>query len=234
MSETLIKCRIEHHATFFALLAKSAITICGEEGKEAILNGMTRYGNERGARMAANALKNGDEISVFSNQLYGEWEPEEDDHMDCGFLRNEPTLQTYVNRCPWCEAWKKHDLLDYGKYYCVNVDKAVFQGFHPNFVCTPTTTQLSWGGKRCEFDWQFPLTDEEMAELSKRQEEIGSDFTKDFNFHTAHLYHAISKTLEETLGDKGKEAVNEAIEAYIELFGQEYFDILLTIPKELF
>ena len=47
---------IEHHAVMFALLAKHAIEISGEKGKEAILAGMTRYGNERGRRMALNAL----------------------------------------------------------------------------------------------------------------------------------------------------------------------------------
>ena len=41
---------IEHHAVMFALLAKHAIEISGEKGKEAILAGMTRYGNERGRR----------------------------------------------------------------------------------------------------------------------------------------------------------------------------------------
>ena len=48
---------IEHHAVMFALLAKHAIEISGEKGKEAILAGMTRYGNERGRRMALNALE---------------------------------------------------------------------------------------------------------------------------------------------------------------------------------
>ena len=33
---------IEHHAVMFALLAKHAIEISGEKGKEAILAGMTR------------------------------------------------------------------------------------------------------------------------------------------------------------------------------------------------
>lgn len=39
---------IEHHAILFALLSKHTITLFGDEGREAILNAMTRYGNERG------------------------------------------------------------------------------------------------------------------------------------------------------------------------------------------
>ena len=48
-----VSCKIEHHAMMFAFLAKHAIELCGEAGKDAILAGMTTYGNERGARMAA-------------------------------------------------------------------------------------------------------------------------------------------------------------------------------------
>ena len=62
---------IEHHAVMFALLAKHAIEISGEKGKEAILAGMTRYGNERGRRMALNALERGDKLTVLNSQAYG-------------------------------------------------------------------------------------------------------------------------------------------------------------------
>ena len=149
MANETVTCKIEHHAIMFALLSKYAITLAGDAGKEAILKGMTLYGNERGARMAANALAHGDELNTLTNQAYGEWKPDFDGQMDFGTLRTEPTLQTYIAKCAWCDAWKKHNLTEYGKYYCVNVDNAVYQGFRPDFVCTPTTTSLSWVGTRC-------------------------------------------------------------------------------------
>ena len=61
-----VSCKIEHHAMMFAFLAKHAIELCGEAGKDAILAGMTTYGNERGARMAANALAHGDELTTMT------------------------------------------------------------------------------------------------------------------------------------------------------------------------
>lgn len=61
-------CTTEHHAMMFAYLAKHAIELCGDAGKEAILAGMTTYGNERGARMAANAKAHGDELTTMTNQ----------------------------------------------------------------------------------------------------------------------------------------------------------------------
>lgn len=226
MAKEPVTCKIEHHATLFALFAKYAVTLCGKAGEEAILSGMTTYGRERGARMAANALARGDELTTMTNQAYGEWKPDYDGQMEFGQLRTEPTLQTYISKCAWCDAWKKHDLLEYGKLYCVNVDNAVYQGFRSDFVCTPTTTALSWGGERCEFDWGHPISPEEAEELVRKKKELGTSCMKDFNFHTAHLKHTISKTLIEKLGEDGEKAVNLALHDYVELFGQEYLDAL--------
>ena len=227
-------CKIEHHATLFALLSKHAITLAGEAGKESILRGMTKYGNERGARMAARALANGDELTTMTNQAYGEWKPDYQGQMDFGTIHTEPTLQTYIAKCAWCDAWKKHDLLDYGKYYCVNVDNAVYQGFRSDFLCTPTTTSLSWGGERCEFDWGHPLTAEEVTMLAEKKKELGTSCMRDFNFHTAHLLHTISNVLKEDLGETGELAVQKGIEEFIEKFGQEYYDVLGEINHDEF
>ena len=111
-----VSCKIEHHAIMFALLSKNTIEQFDEAGKEALAKSMIKYGNERGARMAQNALKNGDELTVMTNQAYGEWKPDYEGQMEFGRLRTEPTLRTYISKCAWCEAWKQHDLLEYGKY----------------------------------------------------------------------------------------------------------------------
>lgn len=224
--QNTVSCKIEHHAILFALLAKEAILECGDVGKEAILEGMTTYGNERGARMAANALAHGDELNTMTNQAYGEWMPDYEGQMEFGQLRTQPTLQTYVSKCAWCDAWKKHNLTKYGKYYCVNVDNAVYQGFRSDFVCTPTTTSLSWGGERCEFDWGYPLTDEENELLAAKKKELGTSCMKDFDYHTAHLKYAISKTLIDKLGEAGQKIVDRALKNYVDTFGQEYLDVL--------
>lgn len=224
--QNTVSCKIEHHAILFALLAKEAILECGDVGKEAILEGMTTYGNERGARMAANALAHGDELNTMTNQAYGEWKPDYEGQMEFGQLRTQPTLQTYVSKCAWCDTWKKHNLTEYGKYYCVNVDNAVYQGFRSDFVCTPTTTSLSWGGERCEFDWGYPLTDEENELLAAKKKELGTSCMKDFNYHTAHLKYTISKTLLDKLGEAGQKIVDRALKDYVDTFGQEYLDVL--------
>lgn len=230
MTAAKVTCLIEHHAMLFAFFSKYAIRLCGDRGKDAILEGMTVYGKERGRRMAANALARGDALTTMTNQAYGEWKPDYDGQMEFGQLRTEPTLQTYISRCAWCEAWKKHDILEYGKYYCVNVDHAVYEGFRPDFVCTPTTTSLSWGGTRCEFDWGNPLTPEDCEALSAKKKELGSSCMKDFNFHTAHLMHTLSDVLTDRLGAEGEKAVTLALAEYVNTFGREYLDVLNDVP----
>lgn len=230
MADTKITCLIEHHAMLFAYFSKHAIELCGDKGRDAILAGMTAYGNERGKRMALNARAHGDALTTMTNQAYGEWKPDYDGQMEFGQIQTEPTLQTYIAKCAWCDAWKKHDILKYGKYYCVNVDNAVYQGYRPDFVCTPTTTSLSWGGKRCEFDWGHPLTTEETTQLVQKKRELGTSCMKDFNFHTAHLKHTISKVLIDTLGEDGKKAVQLALSDFADTFGQEYLNALDAIP----
>ncbi len=232
MADTKAACLIEHHAMLFAYLSKHAIELCGETGRDAILAGITAYGNERGKRMALNAIARGDELTTMTNQAYGEWKPDYPGQMEFGQLRTEPTLQTYIAKCAWCDAWKKHDILEYGRYYCVNVDNAVYQGFRPDFVCTPTTASLSWGGSRCEFDWGYPLTAAENLRLAQKKEELGASCMKDFNFHTAHLKHTVSKTLIELLGENGKKAASLALADFADTFGQEYLDVLKDIPLD--
>ena len=234
MTNETAACKIEHHAMMFAFLAKHAIERCGENGKAAILKGMTVYGNERGARMAANALARGDELTTMTNHAYGEWKPDYDGQMEFGQLRTEPTLQTYIAKCAWCDAWKKHNITEYGKYYCVNVDNAVYQGFRSDFVCTPTATSLSWGGERCEFDWGHPLSPRGVSELSEKKRKLGTSCMRDFNFHTAHLKHTLSRVLIEMLGADGEEAVGMAIDDFRSTFGEEYLKALENVDAKEF
>lgn len=219
-------CKIEHHAVMFALLSKNIMEQFNGDGKEAILKAVTKYGNERGARMAQNALDHGDELTVMANQAYGEWKPDYDGQMVFGRIRTEPTLQTFISKCAWCEAWKDYDLLEYGKYYCVDIDNAVFQGFRSDFVCTPLTESLSFGGDRCDFDWGEPLTEEEVVKLDEKKKELGTTCMKDFNYHTAHLLHSISNTLLEELGENAQDAIDKAKREFADKFGNEYLEVL--------
>ena len=226
--------KIENHAMMFAFLSRAAIEAKGEEGRAAIQAGMIRYGKERGARMAERARKAGDPVDLWTNQAYGEWKPDYAGQMDFGMLRAEPTYQTYIAKCAWCEAWKKNDILEYGREYCVNVDAAVYEGFGAGAVCTPISTSMSWGGERCDFDWGKPLSKEELRLVADKKAELGTSAMRDFNFHTAHIYYSIADELRRHFPEDSGEIIKKAVADYIDLFGQEAYDCLLKFSPDEF
>lgn len=227
-------CKIENQAVLFALLSKYTNKLCPELGKEIIQEGMIHYGNQRGKRMAENAISNGDPLTLWANLAYGEWNPDYPEQMEFGNIQTKPVLKTYISKCAWCEAWEKYDLIEDGKYYCVNVDNAVFQGFNPEFLCTPLTESMSFGGSRCEFDWGKSLSEEDQIKLNDKKKEIGNKFKKDFDFHTAHIYYAITDVLKNKLPEKADEIIKKASDDYIELFGKEAYDVIFTFSKKQF
>ena len=226
--------KIENQAMMFAFLSRAAIEAKGEEGRAAIQDGMIRYGRERGARMAERARKAGDPVDLWTNQAYGEWKPDYAGQMEFGMLRSEPTYQTYIAKCAWCEAWKKNDILEFGREYCVNVDAAVYEGFGCGAVCTPISTSMSWGGDRCDFDWGKPLSTEAVKMVSDKKAELGTSAMRDFNFHTAHIYFSVADELRKHFPEDSEAMIDRAVADYIGLFGQEAYYCLLEFPPDEF
>lgn len=219
-----IHCSIEHHAVLFALFSKYTIEQFKEKGKDVIYNCVENYGSERGKRMAENAASNGDTLDFICSQAYGEWVPEEGE-MEFGITETEPEFITNVTKCAWCAAWKKHNILEYGKYYCINIDDAVLNGFNEQFHMK-ATSNLSHGADCCEFHWGNSMNEEDITRLTKKKAELGRSCTRDFNFHTAHLLHSISKTLKNEFGEEGKLITDKVLERYTELFGEDYLTVL--------
>jgi len=225
----MVHCTIEHHAVLFALFAKYTIDSFGEKGKDTIFIGIENYGHERGNRMAERAIANGDALDFINSQAYGEWVPEKDE-MEFAILKTEPELVSTVTKCEWCSSWKRYNLLNYGKYYCINIDAAVFNGFNKKFHME-ASSNLSFGADHCEFHWENPMHEEDMIKLTQKRAELGTSCIRDFNFHTAHLLYSMSETLKNKLGKDGISIISQVLEKYIELFGKEYLDVLKRIYK---
>lgn len=219
-----IYCSIEHHAVLFALFAKYTIEQFGEKGKDIIYNCVENYGRERGKRMAERTIANGDSLDFVNSQAYGEWTAEKG-KMEFGISETVPEYVTNVTKCEWCASWKKHNLLDYGKYYCVNIDAALFNGYNEKFHMK-AASNLSFGYDHCEFHWGQPMTKDDSAKLAQKKEELGSSCIRDFNFHTAHLLYSMSKTLKSELGIESKPIIDKVLEKYVQLFGEDYLSVL--------
>ena len=226
--------RIENQAVMFALLCKYTVEKEGSLGNHIIQQGMIKYGKERGRRMAERAKANGDPIALWTNQAYGEWKPDYPGQMEFGTVENTPEYKTYISKCAWCDAWKKYDLLEYGREYCVNVDKAVYEGFRQDFKCLPEYPTMSWGGQRCVFNWTQPLSPEDQEKVKAKKEELGTSCMKDFEYHTAHIYHTISGAIRDAFPEDAEEIIRKATEDYIKLFGEDEFRPLLKYTPEDF
>ena len=84
----------------------------------------------------------------------------------------------------------------------------------------------------CKFDWGHPLSAEDNEALAAKKKELGTSCMKDFNFHTAHLMHTLTRVLIKQLGASGEKAVTLALAEYVDTFGQEYLDVLDTISLD--
>ena len=213
---------MEEHATLYALLHRQARTRYGEEGTQATAAGTKLYGQERGNRMAKRALKDGEPLTMENYLKYGEWS----DHK--ALSANEvvslsPTYTTHAVRCGWCEAWKKHGLLEYGKLYCESVDISLVHGFNPEGDLVIAST-LSHGDPCCHFEWVgLGFQDgEALKEFGAQKAQLEPRVLKDFLYHTGHLLSAMTRAYETALGVVKAQAIVEgALAEFQEIFGEE-------------
>lgn len=192
-------CDIEQHAVLYALLEKEAVEQAGEAGRAAMTEATAQYGLERGRRMRAHALEHGDEVNSFTYLAYGEWSPKPG-QMEVGEVPEIELYTTHVTKCEWCRCWNKHNLMEYGKAYCQNVDKCIAHGYDPDFDLG-VNSLMSAGDAVCEFGYGFIMTPELREKLAEIRQRIGTSAQKGFNYHTAHLWVTCRRVLCEQLGE---------------------------------
>lgn len=214
--------RPEHHAALFGFLAKRCIQRFGEEGKKTVLDCASLYGRQRGQRMALRCMGNKEPLDMDHYLVYGEWRalPGEADNRVASY---EPEYTTHSYRCPWCEGWKKNDLLEYGKLYCLAVDHGVVRGFNPKLSIEIRSLQ-SMGDPVCEFVWTGAKvhSEEEKQNIEKKKKELTATCSKDFRYHTGHLYHVFATFLAERYKEQGIDVCEAALFDYRRTYGVAY------------
>ena len=226
---------IPHHANLFALIYRAAVEKFGEKGALAADEGTKLYGQQRGARMAQRAIKDGEPLTMENYLIYGEWADKS------GLSKNSITSMTPVyfmecTVCGWCDTWKKSGLLEYGKNYCTYVDKNLVKGFNPELVLDIHHV-LSQGGKTCAFQWNgFKIDNEkELIAFSEKKKALGDRAQKDFLYHTGHLLYAMRQALSTNLGMEPADIICEkAMNDFAEMYGSEMADMVLTESKQDF
>ncbi len=216
-----------HHAILFGFIAKEIISSCDQVGINALKQAVRRYGKERGQRMAQRAILHGDKLTMENYLAYGEWisgsEP-----MVSNVVKIAPNLITHVQRCPWVDAWKKENILEFGKIYCAEIDEALLEGFNPNLTLKIHST-LSFGAKYCEFEYcNVALTPTVQKFIDEKKARLGKSRIKSWEYHTAHLYYTLLNELQKECGEDGKTAVIHALARFGKKFGQNFQHTLLS------
>ena len=117
-----------HHAMLFAYVTKEVVDTFGKRGREVIIEAVTRYGRQRGRRMAMRAQLDGVPCTALSYALYSEWDcfPGQTETRS---FETSGLFHLQYTRCPWYTEWKYFDMLEYGTCYCGYVDAALLEGF---------------------------------------------------------------------------------------------------------
>lgn len=213
---------IEDHAVLIGTFGRSAASLAGSCGLHALERAIATYGRERGRRAAMRCVADGNPLSSENYIVYGEWDDPK------GLSRTEivsisPCLRTKVTICAWCETWKRHGLLEYGKIFCSSIDQNLVHGFNPK-LSLEMGKIISWGQDACEFEWSDCSFDsmERAKRMMARKKELAPRVTKDFLYHCGHLLSTFERELHLELGLlDGREIVSRAIRDYAAVFGNE-------------
>jgi hypothetical protein len=225
---------VEHHALLFAWIAREAVERFGVDGEKAVLAGVRSYGEQRGRRMALRAQADGRSNGLVSYLVYGELDFKQTENQ-FDRVRTNPYLEVQAVRCSWYNTWKRRGLLDYGRLYCREIDRAVMRGFNPGFRFE-VAGNLTEGAPYCRFLYYgegLGITNTLRYILWKRR--VGSRAVKPWDYHLGHLYKALTDTLTDMLGSAGQQAAASALAVFAGEYGEEVLSIInwsLTIGNK--
>ena len=218
-----------HHALMMGWISKAVVGEVGEEeGERIIRKAVVKYGNQRGKRMAMRAEANG-HPRTFAN-----WVPYAEIKLRMGdfkmeFLERSPDARWRTSRCPWSDAWAENDLMQYGRFFCMEIDRAVVQGFNEDLVLEVNST-LSNGAEYCDMTCrEADLTAMKMAGIAwKKVVRPGRTAVMPWEYHVGHLYKTLGEVITEELGDQAADVMAAALEDFTDRYGEAATETVLS------
>lgn len=215
------------HAYLFGVIAHEVIVKFGEAGKQVIAEGVTRYGRQRGRRMAERTLTDGLELSELNYVAYGEWAAEPGD-IDVSIPAKNPDIQFLIKKCPWHDTWSRYGLLEnYGYLYCKYIDVALAESYNPA-LRFDILENRGLGDAVCDMRLRSAnVTDEEEAEFVRRVEQLGTKAKMSWDYHCAHLFKTLWEEVVAQFGQAGYETMLKALKDFQVVHGRAATDRLL-------
>lgn len=216
-----------HHAMLYAYLVRACKQIPSEDIEPSIKEFTIGYGMRRGRRMAKRAIKDGNELTALNYEVYQEWQPQPGD-MISGMDLDAPEVNVYALKCPWYDVWNTNGMLDYGKYYCSEIDEALVKGFNPD-LNFETVSNRTNGGEKCDFYHRgLKATEQDKINYRTLCEKVGKAPLKNWDYHIGDLYRFVKDYVVSKYGHIGEAAIKKALEDYRNMYGQIALELLLA------
>ncbi len=150
--EQYIDAPLAMQARLFATVAREVIDRWGDEGREAVVEAVKKFGEERGKRMAERAAAEGRENSFADFLVLSD--------LDTGYHQMVPealegALKVTISYCPFAAACAEWGLSEYGKYFCQEIDAAIMRGYNPERYETVCEQNLTEGAETCVLVYRF-------------------------------------------------------------------------------
>ena len=120
------------HATLIGLFYKHLKAAYGCAGVSCFVKCSQKMAEQRGARMALRALRDGHQLNFKSYMAYGEW--------TSTFPRRSEEVGVYPDKetrsflCAWRDTFEEMGLVECGKVYCKEIDRGIVRGFNPDLT----------------------------------------------------------------------------------------------------
>lgn len=210
---------VEHFAVMYGLIARETIGRFGAEGEAAVREGIREYGLAYGRRLADRAKADGRPNDFVSYSVYGEFDFSETGNV-MDLEQRTPHVVIVFSKCGWCEAWKHKGMLDVGRIYCEEIDRAIIRGFNPAFRFAVDTT-LTGGAERCRLIYlDGELGDEMLLRLLTEKQRVGQSALRPFKSRVEHVYRAMAQVLIPRFGEAGRIALAAGLAAFQDMYGE--------------
>ena len=132
----------------FCTIAEEVITQFGNKGREAIVESVKKYGEERGRRVAKIVKSEGKELTLNNFFIYSDLDSSSINKVKLNIA--DGNLEVIIRDCIYFTGCKEWEKLDYGSIYCDSIDISTLKGYNPALTIE-ILSKLTKGDKRCVF-----------------------------------------------------------------------------------
>lgn len=133
-------------AKMFCTVAEEVITQFGDDGKEAIIKAVKKYGERRGREIAELVKSLGKELTLKNYFIYSTFDARQTTKYKPKIV--DGNVEVVIRQCVFCEGCKDWDKLEYGEIFCDYIDEAILRGYNPKLKFE-IPSSLTRGDRRC-------------------------------------------------------------------------------------